>query len=179
MKKLISVLAIAALVSLQSCTVAETKVVEAAPYTDNDTYPEAFEIKNVNLAKVANNEYNLKSTFKFEIGGDLYDDETVLVYRMTGLINTNTPIWQLIPRTIYLSNGDILDYYYDFSKVDFIITARGSYNLLNTPTYIDNQTFRIVIIPSKLSKKVDTNNMEAVMNAANLKEKDVKKISLK
>jgi hypothetical protein len=167
------VLVIAAIVSLQSCTVAETKVLEAVPYTDNDTYPEAFEIKNVNLAKLANNEYNLKSTFKFEIGGDLYDDETVLVYRMTGLINT--PIWQLIPRTIYLSNGDILDYYYDFSKVDFIITARGSCSLLYTPNYIDNQTFIIVIVPSKLSKKVDTNNMEAVMNASNLKESDVNK----
>lgn len=94
-------LIIAALVSLQSCTVAETKVVEAAPYTDNDTYPEAFEIKNVNLAKLANNEYNLKSTFKFEIGGDLYDDETVLVYRLTSPINSSLQVWQLIPRTIY------------------------------------------------------------------------------
>ncbi|MDQ5928984.1 MAG: hypothetical protein QG594_762 [Bacteroidota bacterium] len=78
------------------------------------------------------------------------------------------------PNNIF-SNGDLLDYYFDFSKIDFIITARGSYNLLNTPTYIDNQTFRIVIIPSKLSKKVDTNNMEAVMNASNLKESDVNK----
>lgn len=178
MKKIFTLLAAIALVSLQSCTVQETKVVEAAPYTDYDTYPQAFEIKNVNLSKVSNTEYNLKSTFKFEIGGDLYDDETVLVYRLTSLINSSTPIWQLIPRTVYFSNGDVLDYYFDFSKVDFIITARGSYNLLATPEYIDKQTFRVVIIPSKLSSTVDKNNFEAVMNAAHLKETDIEKIAL-
>jgi hypothetical protein len=34
-------------------------------------YPQAFEIKNVNLGRVAN-EYNISfNTFQFEIGGDL------------------------------------------------------------------------------------------------------------
>ena len=174
MKKTITLLAAILLVGLHSCTVQETRVVEQVPVEDKDTFPQAFEVKNVNLTRVSNNEYNLKSTFKFEIGGDLFDDETVLVYRLTDLINANTPVWQLIPRTIYFPNGNILDYYYDFSKVDFIITARGSYNLLETIDFIDNQTFRIVVIPSKLTSKVNKNNFEAVMSAANLKEKDIK-----
>lgn len=178
MKRTITFLALAALMSLQSCTVTENKVVEQTPYTDNDTYPQAFEIKNVNLAKVSNTEYNLKSTFKFEVGGNLYDDETVLVYRLTSLINSSTPVWQLIPRTIYFTNGDVLDYYFDFSKIDFIITARGSYNLSASPDYIDKQTFRVVIIPSKLSSTVNKNDFDAVMNATHLKEKDIEKVSL-
>jgi hypothetical protein len=176
MKKIITLLAMATMLSFQSCTVKE----EAPPHThpDNDTFPEAFEIKNVNLARVADNEYNLKSTFKFEIGGNLFDDETVLIYRLTDLVDPNTPVWQLIPRTVYFPNGDVLDYFYDFSKVDFIITARGSYNLLNEPSFIDKQTFRIVIIPSKLSSVVNKNDFNAVMNAAHLKEKDIEKINL-
>jgi hypothetical protein len=176
MKKIITFLALSTLLSLQSCSVNETKVVEQLPVKDNDTYPQAFEIKNVNLFKVSSFEYNLKSTFKFEVGGDLFDNETILVYRLTGLINSNTPIWQLIPRTINFPNGNVLDYYFDFSKIDFIITARGSYDLLATPEYINNQTFRIVIVPSKLSNTVNKNNFESVMNSLKLQENDIKNL---
>ena len=172
MKKLFTLLALIGIVSLQSCTVSEV-----APINDNDTIPQAFEIKNVNLGRVADNEYNISSTFQFEIGGDLFNDETILVYRMSGLVNSTTPIWQLIPRTIYLSNGNELDYDFDFSKKDFFITARGTYNLLNTPQYIDNQTFRIVILPTNLLSSVNKDNYIAVMAALNLKESQVQKIN--
>ncbi|MBC5841155.1 MAG: hypothetical protein K2Y30_06660 [Flavobacteriaceae bacterium] len=172
MKKLFTLLALIGIVSLQSCTVSEV-----APINDNDTIPQAFEIKNVNLGRVADNEYNISSTFQFEIGGDLFNDETILVYRMSGLVNSTTPIWQLIPRTIYLSNGNELDYDFDFSKKDFFITARGTYNLLITPQYIDNQTFRIVILPTNLLSSVNKNNYIAVMAALNLKESQVQKIN--
>jgi hypothetical protein len=101
-----------------------------------------------------------------------------LVYRLTGLINSTTPIWQLIPRTIYFDNGEELDYDYDFSKIDFIITARGTYNLLNTPDYINNQTFRVVIIPSNLVSSVDKNNYLEVMKVLNLDESQIQKIDL-
>lgn len=171
MKKIITLLSVIGILSFQSCTVTDVE-----PVVDNDTISEAFEIKNVDLGKVTNNEYNFLSTFRYEIGGDLYDDETVLVYRLTGLVNSNTPLWQLLPRTIYFSNGDVLDYFYDFSKVDFVITASGSYNLLATPSYIDNQTFRVVILPSNLASSINTNNYLEVMNVLNLKESQIQKI---
>ncbi|WP_413998937.1 hypothetical protein ACMDB5_14290 [Flavobacterium sp. W1B] len=171
MRKIITFLAVVGMFSLQSCTVND-----ATDYVDHDTIPEAFEIKNVNLGRVADNEYNLKSTFQFEVGGNLFDDETVLVYRLTDIVNSNTPVWQLIPRTIYFNNGDVIDYYFDFSKVDFIITARGSFNLLNAPTFINNQTFRVVIMPSVLAKSVNKNDFSEVMSALNLKENQVQQI---
>lgn len=173
MKKMIALLAVTGILSFQSCT-----VTDVTPVVDNDTIPEAFEINNVNLSKVSNNEYNFSSIFKYEIGGNLYDDETVLIYRLTGFVNPNTPLWQLLPKTVYFSNGDVLDYFYDFSKVDFVITASGSYNLLATPSYIDNQTFRIVILPSNLATSINTNNYLEVMNVLNLKESQVQKINL-
>ncbi|RVT71323.1 hypothetical protein EOD40_16920 [Flavobacterium sufflavum] len=172
MKKIITLFAFVSFLAISSCTTEDNF------QEDNDTIPEAFEIKNVNLAKVANNEYNFKSTFQYEIGGNLYDDETVLIYRLTTLINSTTPVWQLIPRTIYFDNGQELDYDYDFSKVDFIITARGTYNLLDTPGYINNQTFRVVIVPSVLAASMDTSNYNEVMNTLKISESQVQKVKL-
>lgn len=172
MKKIMTLFAFVSFLAFSSCTTTNDL------HEDNDTFPEAFEIKNVNLARVADNEYNLESTFQYEIGGNLYDDETVLVYRLTSLINSTTPVWQLIPRTIYFTNGDELDYDYDFSKVDFVITARGTYNLLNTPSYINNQTFRVVIVPSALAATMDTSNYTEVMNTLKISESQVQKVKL-
>lgn len=172
MKKIITLFAFVSFLAISSCTTTDDF------HEDNDTIPEAFEIKNVDLDRVADNEYNLESTFQFEVGGSLYDDETILVYRLSGLVNSTTPIWQLIPRTIYFSNGEELDYDYDFSRVDFVITARGTYNLLNTPEYIDNQTFRVVIVPSVLAASMNTSNYAEVMNTLKLTESQVKKVKL-
>lgn len=172
MKKIITLFAFVSFLAVSSCSTSDDF------QEDNDTIPYAFEIKNVDLGRVANNEYNLKSTFQFEINDNLRDDETVLIYRLTGTINSNTPIWQLIPRTIYFENGEELDYDYDFSKIDFIITARGTYNLLDTPEYIDNQTFRIVLIPSDLAASMDTSNYVEVMNTLKISETNVKKVKL-
>jgi hypothetical protein len=172
MKKIITFLAIVGMFSFQGCTTTTD-----SNYVDNDTIPEAFEIKGVYLGKVSDNEYNYSSTFQKEIGGNLFDDETVLVYRLTDLINSTTPVWQLIPRTIKFTNGDVLEYYFDFSKIDFVITVYGNYNLLDRLSYIDNQTFRVVILPSNLASSINTNNYLEVMNALNLKENQIQKIN--
>jgi len=169
MKKIITILAVVGMFSLQGCTPVDDSV-------DNDTIPYAFQFTD-NLGRVTNKEYNIISTFQFEINDNLRDDETVLIYRLKGFVNSSTPVWQLIPRTIYLDNGEELDYDYDFSKIDFIITARGTYNLLDTPNFINNQTFRVVILPSNLIFSVNTHNYLEVMSALKLKESQVKKIN--
>ncbi|MBF7090206.1 hypothetical protein IUY40_01440 [Flavobacterium sp. ALJ2] len=171
MKKIITLFAIIGLVAFSSCEGPEGPPGPAL-------MPQIFEIKNVNLGRVADNEYNLKSTFIFEIGDNLYDDESVLVYRLTEVINSTTPVWQLIPRTIYFNNGDIIDYYFDFSKLDFVITARGSFNLLNARSFIDNQTFRFVIVPANFLSSVNKNNYSEVMSALKLNENQVQLINL-
>jgi hypothetical protein len=171
MKKIITLLAVIGMFSLQSCTTTDPNPV------DNDTIPQAFELKNKNLVKITNNEYNYSSTFLRELKGDLYNDETVLVYRMTDLINSATPVWQLIPRTINFTNGEFLEYYFDFSKVDFVITAYGNYNLLNRANYIDNQTFRVVILPSNLAASLNTKDYVGVMSALKINENLIQKIN--
>jgi hypothetical protein len=100
-----------------------------------------------------------------------------LIYRLSGTIDSSTPIWQLIPRTLYLNQGE-LDYDYDFSREDFKIYAGGTFDLALAPQYIQNQTFRIVIIPGYFSgrsaKKVDKNDYNAVIKAYNINDTNVK-----
>ncbi|MEL1253714.1 hypothetical protein AAEO57_08005 [Flavobacterium sp. DGU38] len=170
MKKILTLFAVVGLFAFSGCSDDDNDNV------DYDTIPYAFEIKNVDLGRVTDNEYNLKSTFNFEINDNLRDDETVLIYRLMDLINSNTPVWQLIPRSVYFDNGNVIDYYYDFSKVDFVITARASFNLINASDFINDQTFRVVLIPSDLAASVNKNNYLEVMKAAKLDESQVQNV---
>jgi hypothetical protein len=99
---------------------------------------------------------------------------------MSGTINDNTPIWQQIPRTLYLPQGE-LDYDFDFSKQDFTIYAGGTYDLATTPSYINNETFRIVILPgyfsNKMANNIDFSDYNAVIKAFNINDKNVKQIN--
>lgn len=134
-----------------------------------------YELLNVNFAPDGG-QYRIYRTFDQDIQGNLFDSETVLVYRMNGTIDANTPIWQLIPRTLYLEEGE-LDYDYDFSVEDLAIYARGTYDLSTTPEFLSNQTFRIVIIPgSFLNRGLDFNDYNAVIRALDIDDSKVVRI---
>lgn len=133
---------------------------------------EVFELRNVNFGLNNNDEYTIYQT----LNPNIYDSDVVLVYRMSGTIDSDTPIWQLLPRTLFLQPGE-LDYDFDFTKEDFTIYAGGTYNLALTPEYITNQTFRIVIIPGYFSngrKTVDLNNYNEVVRIYNIDDTHVK-----
>lgn len=168
MKKLALLLVLIGFVSLQSCTVNENSV-------DNDTISEVFELRNVNFSYNSIDGYTIYRTLSPQI----YASDVILIYRMTGTIDANTPIWQQIPRTLYLPQGE-LDYDFDFSKEDFTIYAGGTYDLATTPSYITNETFRIVIVPgyfsNKMAHKVDLSDYNAVVKAFNIDDKNIKQL---
>ncbi|RZJ30587.1 MAG: hypothetical protein EOO48_04585 [Flavobacterium sp.] len=136
---------------------------------------EVFELRNVNFTLDNNNEYTIYRT----LDPVIFDSDNILIYRMTGTIDSNTPVWQSIPRTLFLDQGE-LDYDYDFSLEDFKIYAGGTYNLATTPDYLNNQTFRIVILPGYFSNKnkaaADINDYNAVAKAYGITEGDVQEI---
>lgn len=164
MKKIITLLAVVGMFSLQGCTTADP--------VDNDTIAEVFEIKNINFVLDPVDGYIIYQKFTPTI----FASDVVLIYRLSGTVNSNTPIWQLIPRTLFVPQGE-LDYDFDFSQEDFTIYAGGTYNLSLTPQYLNNQTFRIVIVPASFSTSIDKNNFSAVMNALNIKEREIKQIN--
>ncbi|MBU3682251.1 MAG: hypothetical protein FGM16_09970 [Flavobacterium sp.] len=136
---------------------------------------EVFELRNINFDYNAVDGYTIYRSFNPQI----YASDNVLIYRMTSTINSQTPIWQLIPRTLFLGNGQELDYDFDFSKQDFTIYAGGNFNLATMPVYLTNQTFRIVIIPGYFSnksaqKEIDFSDYQAVVRAYHIDKSDVK-----
>ncbi|MBP9849823.1 MAG: hypothetical protein ACOVMS_02770 [Flavobacterium sp.] len=172
MKKITLLIAFIGMIALQSCTVNEEN-----DNVDNDTIAEVFELRNVNFS------YNSSTGGYFiyrSLNPQIYASDNILIYRMSDLIDSNTPVWQLIPRTVYFSNGDELDYDYDFSKEDFTIYANGTYDLSETPEYIFNQTFRIVIIPGYFSSRravqVDFNDYNAVIETFGINPNNIKNL---
>jgi len=171
MKKIFLLLAIVAGMAFTSC---EGDPGPQGPEGLPGRESEVFELKNVNFT-LANNEYSIYRT----LDPVIRPADVILIYRLTGTIDPQTPIWQLIPQTLYLNDGDEVDYNYDFSLEDFTIYAGGNYNIATTPEYLNNQTFRIVIVPGYFSKNVDTKNFEAVKSALKLTEDDFRKSAKK
>ncbi|WP_432671294.1 hypothetical protein [Flavobacterium sp. SM2513] len=172
MKRIILFFAVIGLTTLSSCD-GDTgpRGPQGLPGVgDGDTISEVFELQNVNFQLNQNNEYTIFQ----ELNPVIFDSDVILIYRMSGTINAQTPIWQLIPRTLFLNEGE-LDYDFDFSAVDFTIYAGGTYNLASTPQFIQNQTFRIVIVPGYFSKgnNLDFNDYSAVVKAFNIDETNI------
>ena len=160
MRKITFLLAIIGMVMLNACQRDEV---------DNDTIAEVFEIKGVNFVLNAG-QYEIYRP----LNPNIFASDNILIYRLSGTVNSTTPLWQLIPRTLFLPQGE-LDYDYDFSKEDFTIYAGGNYNLNLTQNYINNQTFRIVIIPgsfgNRSSQPEDFSDYYSVLKRYNISDK--------
>ncbi len=169
MKRIFLLLAIVSATFLSSC-----EGPQGVPGQDGtNVEAEVFELLNVNFNYDSQIGYNLYRTLNPQI----YDSDVVLIYRLSGTIDSQTPIWQPIPRTLYLNQGE-LDYDFDFSRKDFTIYAGGNYDIASTPNYINNQTFRIVIIPGYFSNKgtaaLDLNDYNAVIKAYHIDDSKIK-----
>ncbi len=119
-------------------------------YVDYDTYPVAYDLNNVSF-ELVNNSFQIARTFT----DPMFETDMLLIYMKVGNTNNNAPIWQQIPYTMYLSDGNEVDYNFDFSRFDFVIYAGGTFNL--TPEFTQNKTFRVLIIPASYGKATDVN----------------------
>jgi hypothetical protein len=147
MKKLTLIVAFIGMVMLQACSNdTETVVV------DNTVYPQVYELRNVNFGLDPNEGYLIRQDFPSNI--EVLQQDVVLMYRLSGTVDSNTPIWQQIPRTLFLPEGE-LDYDFDFTKFDFSIYAGG---IVIIPTVFANKV-------AAGTKTVDYSNYEEVIKA--------------
>lgn len=140
---------------------------------DNDTYSVVLDINNVNFSYDAQNGYFISRSFT----KPLISTDVVLIYRRTGSASDGSAVWQSIPRTLYLDNGNELDYDFDFSRNDIMIYANGNYDISTTPAFLNNQTFRVVLVPASAGGKnanVDYSNYESVVKYFNIDDSKVK-----
>jgi hypothetical protein len=179
MKKIMILLAVIGMFGFEGCTGPEGppgQDGQSGPPGQDGLIAEVFELKNINFIN-PNDSPDLGYFIYQKLVPQILDSDQILIYRLAGTIDSTTPIWQSIPRTLFLPEGE-LDYDFDFSKEDFTIYAGGTYNLALTPQYLNNQTFRIVVIPGYFSTTINKNDYNAVMNALNINESQIQKIDL-
>ena len=176
MKKSISLIALFGLLAFSAVSCTRTADVVQADNTVAPIYSTAYDLNNVSFTKNSSGIYSIARNFN----SPLIESDVVLIYRKSGTLSDGSAIWQSIPRTLYLTQGE-LDYDFDFSKVDILIKAGGNYDISTTPTYLNNQTFRVVVVPAKTGKNVSSagNNLdladyESVAKYYNIKESNIK-----
>jgi hypothetical protein len=174
MKKIFLLLAVVGTAILSSC---EGPQGVPGPQGTN-VEAEVFELRNVSFGLDNDNLYTIYQTLDPQI----LASDVLLIYRLGGTIDASTPIWDQIPNTYYDIGalGNQLHYDFDFSQEDFTIYAGGNYDPGTTPSYLNNQTFRIVIIPGYFSNKgnsqnaVDLSDYKAVIKAYHINDSNVK-----
>ncbi|AKK73028.1 hypothetical protein OK18_10750 [Chryseobacterium gallinarum] len=121
-------------------------------------------------------------------GIDASSSQVVLVYRNENSNSNLSAKWQLIPKTYFLTNGRELDYNYTFNAGNIDITTRANFDQntmtnVEANTYLNNQTFRIVLIKTAAAKSatapVDYNDYNAVVKYYNLNDSNVPSTKVK
>jgi len=109
----------------------------------------------------------------FVLNPPIFASDNVLVYELREVINGQN-VWKLLPQTYFFDLG-IMTYNYDFTKNDFRLFLNATFDLhLLDPSWKNNITFRIVVIPGYFSlDQIDTSDINAVMNAFDLKDSQI------
>ncbi len=165
MKKIFTLLAIAGLFVLQSCTTSGS--FEVAPIARNEVF-------EVSASFTINNNYGRVVTFNPPI----YSSDVVLVYRLAGS-NSQGDVWALLPETYYFNNGALdFGYKYDYTNRDVDIFMIGNDLQSVSSPFRHNQVLRIVIVPANYAKTINKKSYSDVITTLDIKDDQIKKISL-
>ncbi|REA62667.1 hypothetical protein DSL64_07010 [Dyadobacter luteus] len=140
---------------------------------------QTFELEKVNF--VAGQNWKVMGEFS-SANIRLEDSDVVLVYILWA-VDGNLPVWRLVPQPIDMPRG--VYYNYDFTPVDYTLQIDAPSNAILNSLSADvtqNQTFRIVVLPSDWSARksgpgVDYSDYEAVKKYFNLDDSNIQKLS--
>ena len=102
----------------------------------------------------ANNFSSPYISFPFTV----YESDVVLVYRYEGQADIGggqtADVWSPLPQNIFYNNGDIIQYIFTNTFVDIQMLIEGNFDLstLNDPGVLNNQTFRIAVVPAEFAQ---------------------------
>ncbi|MBW8524608.1 hypothetical protein K0U91_04170 [Chryseobacterium chendengshani] len=168
MKKFLSILMLAfAGLFILSCDDND----EVVQVEDNDTYATAYDISPT-FIRSSSNLYQ----FSDEFNDPLVESDVVLIYMQTGTAN-NSPVWRLLPYTVFVGSIDEVDYNFDFSKFDIQINVNSTptLNLDANSTYYAGKRFRVVVVPAKTGKNsIDHKDYNAVIKYYGIDESKIK-----
>ncbi len=166
MKKIIALLAVVGMFSLQGCT----SSVSPAGIVNNNFLSTVYETTSVNFLPTG---YSINYTFPMAI----YPSDVVLVYRLSGAVNGND-LWEFLPENHYFVDGTRnFSYNFNFTRNDVQIYLEGNNLSTLDPAYRLNQIFRIVVVPGSLATTLNTKDYVGVMAALKLNENQIQKIN--
>ena len=146
MKKIFLLLAVVGMTFLQSCE-GDTGPQGETGYSAE---AEVFQIRNVNFINDGGGNYRII----YDLNPAILNSDMILMYRLAGVTSGGLDIWEPIPKTYYFNNGEELDYNFDFTTNDISVYLGYTDQSVLTPAFIQNQIFRVVIIPGYLSNKI-------------------------
>lgn len=125
------------------------------------------------------NGYSIFSEFAIDAPSvEVFETDVVLVYILWAQEDDPSgpiDIWRLLPQTRLVDQG-ILQYNYDYTFLDVSIFLETDFDpAFLLPGDTDNQIFRIAILPADgaSSAKLDTSNIQAVMDYLGVDESEV------
>lgn len=109
----------------------------------------------------------------------IFESDVVQAYILWETDGNDTEIWRALPQTVFFEEGPLV-YNYDFTVFDVRLFLDGAIDpTLLGPEWTDNQTFRIVVIPSDFpDARIDLTNYEAVTKYLGITEEDFKNNTL-
>lgn len=131
---------------------------------------ETFERTNVNFNNA--NAY----TVRVPLDPTIFEDDVVLVYRLQEVDN-GLDVWEPLPTSPFFFFNDTsgaiegyLTYRFNFTVGDIDIIMDSDAPEIAGAEFTDNQTFRIVIVPSEQANNldIDFNDFNAVQTSLNL-----------
>jgi len=166
MKKIITLLAVIGMFSLQGCTTTTD-----SNNVDNDTISEVFEV-TASFNSV--NNYSKVVT----LNPPIFTSDVILVYRLAGIYQ-GKDVWKLLPETRFFSDGTMdFGYDFDFTVNDVNIFMVGNDLLTVTNDFRLNQVLRIVIVPARFANSLKSTNYVSVITALKINENQIQKINL-
>ncbi|EAS20296.1 dihydrolipoamide dehydrogenase [Nonlabens mediterrranea] len=112
---------------------------------------------------------------------EVFDTDMTLIYILWDEVPGNNggtvDVWRLLPQTVYTDFGEF-QYNYDATNGDatIFLDAPSTFDFNDlAPGDLDNQTFRIVILPVDLAQNplLDITDYDSVMNLAGLTTQDI------
>lgn len=116
----------------------------------------------------AGNNYTLY--YEFPSNFSVYDGDVVMVYILWDQTDEELDVWRPLPQSIFLTDGSF-QYNFDYTLYDVQIYVEANFDRSELASAdLQNQTFRIAVIPAELAKNetIDLNNYQSVMQASKL-----------
>lgn len=144
MKKIFLLLAVVGMTFLQGC--------EGDPGPQGEpgrsVEAEVFEIRNVDFIDDGGGNFAIL----YDLNPSILPSDMIMMYRLAS--TSGLDVWESMPKTYYFTNGEELDYNFDFTTNDISVYLGYTDGSVLQPAFTQNQVFRVVVIPGYLTNKL-------------------------